>query len=134
MAGEAGETAGSTEATLLAHGFGPQPRFHALLATSDHGPFGLIVYFPEYSTWRGQIGLFVQDVYVSPAGRGTGLGRALLAAAMAHADWNPQFLSLMVARRNAAARAFYASLGMVLRDEADQLILDGEGLAALNAR
>lgn len=131
MAAETGETIGSTEASLLAHGFGPSPRFHALLAERAGDPLGLILYFPEYSTWRGEIGLFVQDVYVSPAGRGLGLGRKLLAAAMAHADWQPQFLTLMVARKNTAARAFYAALGLSLRDEADQMILEGEGLAAL---
>jgi ribosomal protein S18 acetylase RimI-like enzyme len=80
------------------------------------------------------MGLFVQDVYVSPEGRGLGLGRQLLAGAMAHADWAPQFLTLMVAHPNARARAFYAALGFGLRDTADQLILEGEGLRALMDR
>ena len=85
----------------------------------------------EFTTWRGEMGLFVQDVYVAPAGRGQGLGRQLLAAAMAAADWQPQFLTLMVAHVNQNARDFYAALGLTLRDEADQLILEGEGLTAL---
>ncbi|TXH96152.1 MAG: GNAT family N-acetyltransferase [Pseudorhodobacter sp.] len=130
MAAEAGETTGSTAESLLAHGFGPTPRFHGLIAESD-APLGMILYFPEYSTWRGEMGLFVQDVYVAPAGRGQGLGRQLLAAAMAAADWQPQFLTLMVAHVNQNARDFYAALGLTLRDEADQLILEGEGLTAL---
>ena len=134
MAAEAGETTGSTTASLLAHGFGAAPRFHGLIAEGA-GPLGMILYFPEYSTWRGQMGLFVQDIYVSPAGRGLGLGRSLLAAAMAHAGqdphWQPRFLTLMVAHQNAGARAFYDALGLTLRDEADQLILEGEGLSAL---
>lgn len=131
MAAEAGEEIGSTEASLLAHGFGPVPRFHGLLAEQTGAAVGMILYFPEYSTWRGEIGLFVQDVYVSPAGRGLGLGRALLAAAMRHAEWQPQFMTLMVAHLNRNARDFYTALGLTLRDEADQLILEGEGLAAL---
>ena len=130
MAAEAGETTGSTAESLLAHGFGPNPRFHGLIAEGD-APLGMILYFPEYSTWRGEMGLFVQDVYVAPAGRGQGLGRQLLAAAMAAADWQPQFLTLMVAHVNQNARDFYAALGLTLRDEADQLILEGEGLTAL---
>lgn len=134
MAAEAGEETGSTEASLLAHGFGPAPRFHALIA-ENAAPLGMIVYFPEYSTWRGEMGLFVQDVYVAPQGRGFGLGRKLLAAAMAEAraetHWQPQFLTLMVAHQNQNARAFYAALGLTLRDEADQLILEGAGLEAL---
>lgn len=131
MAGEAGEQVGSTEASLLAHGFGPVPRFHALLAEGADGPVGLILYFAEYSTWRGEMGLFVQDIYVAPEGRGQRLGRRLMAAALAAADWQPQFLTLMVARQNETARAFYAALGLTVRDRADQLILEGAGLAAL---
>ena len=131
MAAEAGEKIGSTEASLLAHGFGPAPRFHGVLAEQAGVAIGMILYFPEYSTWRGEIGLFVQDVYVAPAGRGLGLGRGLLAAAMRHAEWQPRFLTLMVAHLNRNARDFYTALGLTLRDEADQLILEGEGLAAL---
>lgn len=131
MAEEAGESIGSTEASLLAHGFGPAPRFYGLFAEQAGAAVGMILYFPEYSTWRGEIGLFVQDVYVSPAGRGLGLGRALLAAAMRHAEWQPQFMTLMVAHLNRNARDFYTALGLTLRDEADQLILEGQGLAAL---
>lgn len=131
MAAEAGETVGSTEASLLAYGFGPRPRFRGLIAEGAAGPLGMVLYFPEYSTWRGEMGLFVQDVYVAPEGRGTGLGRQLLAGAMARADWAPQFLTLMVAHVNTSARAFYDALGFDLRDEADQLILEGEGLRAL---
>jgi ribosomal protein S18 acetylase RimI-like enzyme len=130
MAAEAGESAGSTDASLMAHGFGPTPRFHGLIAEADH-PLGMILYFPEYSTWRGEMGLFVQDIYLAPEARGLGLGRKLLAAAMARADWAPQFLTLMVAHDNTAARGFYGSLGLTLRDKADQLILEGEGLRAL---
>ena len=132
MAAEQGESVSSTPESLRAHGFGAVPRFQALIAQGA-APLGLVLYFPEYSTWRGALGLFVQDIYISPAARGLGLGRKLLAAAMAEADWQPQFLSLMVARSNTAARGFYAALGMGLRDEADQLILAGEGLSALRA-
>ena len=131
MAAEAGEETGSTEASLLAHGFGAIPRFHGILAEQDGQPVGMILYFPEYSTWRGEMGLFVQDVFVAREGRGLGLGRKLLAAAMQQADWQPRFLTLMVAHQNRGARDFYAALGLTLRDEADQLILEGEGLAAL---
>jgi GNAT superfamily N-acetyltransferase len=133
MAAEAEEEPGSTAASLLAYGFGPNPRFQALLAQDGDTALGFVLYFPEYSTWRGEIGLFVQDIYICPAGRGRGLSRQLLAAAMANADWAPQFLTLMVAHQNTHARAVYSALGLTLRDKADQLILEGEGLAALTA-
>ena len=133
---EGGAIRGTTD-SLMTHGFGPNPRFRVILATGDQ-PLGLILYFPEYSTWRGQMGLYVQDLYLHPAARGLGLGRALLAAALRDTiddpDWQPQFATLMVAQKNHAARAFYASLGFAPRDTADPLILAGEGLAALIAR
>lgn len=122
-----------TPETLAAQGFGAQPRFRVILALAE-APLGLVLYFPEYSSWRGQMGVFVQDLYLAPMARGQGLGRALLAAALHDADWGAEFLSLNVAHKNTKARAFYQALGMVQRDTTDPLILTGEGLAALIAR
>ncbi len=129
---DGGRIAGSPE-TLLRHGFGPQPLFRAVLAYDDQ-PLGLSLFFPEYSSWRGTTGVFIQDLYLRPEARGKGIGKGLLSASMAEsADWQPQFLTLMVQRKNANARGFYAALGFGPRDPSDQLILEGEGLAALTA-
>lgn len=128
--GEGGQTHGTQE-SLLRHGFGPEPRFRAILAF-DNQPLGMTMFFPEYSSWRGQMGLFIQDLFLRPEARGKGLGRGLLAAALAEAaDWEPQFVSLMVQHKNTGAQGFYANLGFTLRDRSDQLILSGEGLGAL---
>lgn len=128
---EGGHIGGGVEALRL-HGFGPAPRFRVVLVTKDDTALGLCLFLPEYSSWRGTLGVFVQDIYLRPAARGKGLGRGLLAAAMAAAqDWQPDFLALMVKRSNLAAIGFYQSLGFVLRDSADPLVLEGEGLRAL---
>lgn len=80
------------------------------------------------------MGVFVQDIYLNHAARGKGLGRGLLAAALqAAADWEPQFMALMVKRSNVLAIGFYQTLGFELRDEADPMILAGAGLAALRS-
>jgi GNAT superfamily N-acetyltransferase len=129
-----GGTLAGTVDSLLRHGFGAQPLFRAVLAFDDQ-PLGLSLFFAEYSSWRGAMGVYVQDLYLRPAARGKGIGRGLLTASIAEAaDWQPQFLTLMVQRKNLNARAFYAALGFGPRDPSDQLILEGEGLAALTTR
>jgi GNAT superfamily N-acetyltransferase len=107
----------ATEDDLLRYGFGPEPRFEALLAFVGERPAGLALFFPNFSTWRGRPGLYLEDIYVSEWARGQGIGRRLIArlAAIAIArdwdrldfavlDWNP-------------ARAFYHRLGFKPRAE-----------------
>jgi ribosomal protein S18 acetylase RimI-like enzyme len=132
MAAEAGRAVAGTEAALRAHGFGPEPRFRVVLAEADAQALGFVLVFPEYSSWRGQVGLYIQDLYVRPGARGRGLARDLLAAALAAAaDWAPAYLTLMVDHCNDAAQAWYARRGFVLRERGDLLVLDGPALARL---
>lgn len=122
---------GSTPERLLQHGFGPTPRFRAVLAEAEV-PLGLCVFIPEYSSWRGALGVFIQDLYLTPEARGQGAGRGLLAASWAaSADWQPEFIALMVKRSNFPAIGFYQNLGFQLRDHSDPMILSGSALAAL---
>lgn len=117
---------------LERHGFGQMPLFRALLAERAGQALGFALYYPDFSTLRGRPGVMLQDIFVRPEGRGTGLGRALLAEVMADAaDWEAAFLTLMLDRANDKARAFYARHGFVPRADYDLLILEGPGLAAL---
>lgn len=123
---------GSAEA-LRRHGFGTNPMFQAVLAEEAGVVTGLVLFFPEFSTLRGCPGVFVQDLYVAETARGQGLGRKLLAQAMAAARaWEAAYLVLMVDRSNARARVFYDRCGFVDRGDYDMLLLDGAGLAALD--
>lgn len=132
MADAEGAQIGGSAESLLQHGFGAQPRFRVVLAEENGVALGFCLFLPEYSSWRGVMGVFVQDIYLNHAARGKGLGRGLLAAALAAAaDWQPQFMALMVKRSNVLAIGFYQTLGFELRDSADPMILAGEGLAAL---
>ena len=132
MAAGEGAAISATPAALLKYGFGPTPRFRAILAQDTITNLGFCLFLPEYSSWRGMMGLFVQDLYLRPEARGKGLGKGLLKAAwQASTDWTPEFLALNVKRSNTAAIGFYQSLGFTLRDSTDPLILTGEGLAAL---
>jgi len=121
-----------TEESLRRYGFGPVPRFRTVLACEGEDVVGLTLSFPEYSSWRGTVGIFIQDLYLKPHLRGRGLGRRLLAETVrACADWEPAFITLIVHHGNAAAQGFYAAQGFVLREKADLLVLEGDGLSRL---
>ena len=68
------------EADILRDGFGAERRFELLLATLDGVVEGFALFFPNYSTWEGRAGLYIEDLFVRERARGHGLGRLLMAA------------------------------------------------------
>jgi GNAT superfamily N-acetyltransferase len=133
----------ATEADLLRDGFGPTPRFHCLIATwcertteneqrTTQAPAGFALYFYNYSTWRGHAGIYVEDLFVRPAFRGRGIGKALLAsvAAIAHKERCPR-LEWAVLDWNTPAIDFYRSLGAEPLSEWTIMRVSGEELRRL---
>jgi ribosomal protein S18 acetylase RimI-like enzyme len=59
--------------------FGPRPVAEAVLATVDGQPAGFALFYPIYSTVLGRTGIHLEDLYIRPEQRGSGLGRALIA-------------------------------------------------------
>jgi len=93
-------------------GFSDDPLFAALIAWNGGEAVGLAVYFREFSTWLGKPGVYVQDLYVAPSQRGTGLGSKLMQAVYDRArGWSAAYCKLMVHADNEAAIAFYRRLG-----------------------
>lgn len=91
--------------------------FDGLIAERGNRPVGLCLYTYAFSSWRGRPGVFVQDLYVDPSERGSGLGRALMDAALAREVPNGcTFAKLEVHRGNDAAIAFYRRLGFEVED------------------
>jgi GNAT superfamily N-acetyltransferase len=58
--------------------FCDNPQAHCLIAEYDGKSVGLAIYFFSFSTWLGQHGIYLEDLYVSPESRGLGAGKALL--------------------------------------------------------
>ena len=68
----------ATPEALHPHLFGPRPAAEAIVAQSGKAIVGFALFFTNFSTFLAQPGLYLEDLYVQPAHRGTGLGRALL--------------------------------------------------------
>jgi GNAT superfamily N-acetyltransferase len=100
-----------TEETLAKDGFGPEPKFRAIIAERDGQPAGYALFFGAYSTWTGR-GLFLEDLFVREPFRGHGIGRALLCE-MAHIARQEgcDTIRLDVLDWNESAIKFYKSLG-----------------------
>ena len=123
----------ATEDDLRRHGFGPSPRFEALIAELDGEPAGLALFHTRFSTWLGQPTLFLEDIFVAQAARKHGVGRELMTALARIAldrdwgridfhvlDWNP-------------ARGFYKRLGFEHAEEWLRYGTDAAGLKRLAA-
>jgi GNAT superfamily N-acetyltransferase len=68
----------STEQQIAAALFGPQPGVFCDLAEWDGKPVGFALWFLNFSTFRGRHGLYLEDIFVRPALRGKGIGKALM--------------------------------------------------------
>ena len=97
---------------LAEHLFGPRPFAEALIAEADGGTVGFALFFHTYSTFRGQPSLYIEDIFVRPAFRGRGIGKAMLARlARLAVDRGCGRLEWAVLDWNAPSIAFYRSLG-----------------------
>jgi GNAT superfamily N-acetyltransferase len=119
----------ATEADLLRDGFGPQPKFRALIAEWDGEPAGYALFFYFYSTFQGRPALFLEDLYVPDRFRGKGIGKALLAAVAKLAIEEKCFgMRWEVLDWNTPAIEFYKRLGADFLDERRVVALMGEAL------
>jgi GNAT superfamily N-acetyltransferase len=130
---KAPEAVVATEDDLCRHGFAADGHFEAILAFLDGEAAGFAVFHPRFSTWLGRPGMYLEDLYVTPAARRFGVGRSLMARLATIAtergwgridfqvlDWNP-------------ARNFYHRIGMEHLGEWLRYGADGETLRRLAA-
>jgi GNAT superfamily N-acetyltransferase len=130
----------ATPETLHPHLFGEQAVAECLVADAPAGHEGggplvaFALYFTNFSTFLARPGLYLEDLYVQPAHRGGGLGRAMLVrlAQIAVARGCGRF-EWCVLDWNVDAQAFYRKMGATMKDEWRLCRLTGDALLALGA-
>lgn len=124
----------ATEELLRASLFADDPAVFAHVAEVDGEVVGFALWYVTFSTWLGRHGIWLEDLYVDPAHRGTGLGRALLATlADICVERGYGRLEWWVLDWNTPAIDFYRSLGSQPMDEWTVHRVDGAALTRLAA-
>jgi GNAT superfamily N-acetyltransferase len=122
----------ATEADLDRDLFGPEPKVFCEIAEWDGAPAGFAVWFVNFSTFSGRSGIYLEDLFVRPALRGKGIGKALLvhlARECVANGWSR--LQWAVLDWNAPSITFYKSLGAELMEEWTICRVGGPALTAL---
>jgi GNAT superfamily N-acetyltransferase len=121
-----------TEDLLAAGLFGERPYAEVLLAVDEDRPVGFALFFHNFSTFVGRPGIYLEDLFVVPDERGSGIGRALLEhLARLAVDRGCGRLEWAVLDWNRDAIAFYERLGARPNSEWTVYRLTGEALATL---
>ena len=115
--------------------FGSPARAEALIAEWDGVPVGLALWFYSVSTFLGRASLYVEDVFVEPAHRNKGIGRAIFAHLARRAlDQGCGRMEWSVLDWNAPSIAFYRAIGAQPKTGWTLQRLTGPALAALAER
>ena len=122
----------ATEEQLVDVLFGDKPAADVLLAFEGDSPVGFAVYFYNFSTWLGRVGLYLEDLFVKPQDRGKGYGRALLVElAKIARDRGCGRMEWAVLDWNEPAIKFYRALGAQPMHEWTVFRLTSEEIAKL---
>ncbi len=123
------------EAVLADKLFGARQYAEVLIGEIDGSPQGFALFFHNFSTFEGKPGIYLEDLFVNPEARGSGLGTALLAELArlavardcARLDWS-------VLDWNEPSIGFYKALGAKSLDAWTGFRLEGDALTAMAAR
>ena len=124
----------ATEEGLRETLFGARPAAEVIIAYAGDTPAGFALFFPNYSTFLGKPGLYLEDLFVLPEWRGHGLGLALMKRLAGIAvergcgrfEWS-------VLDWNTPSIGFYQGLGARLMDGWSIVRVDGDALTTLAA-
>ena len=117
------------EAALGGRLFGARPYAEVLIGEIDGTPQGFALFFHNFSTFEGKPGVYLEDLFVRPEARGSGLGKALLKRLAAIAiERDCARLEWWVLDWNEPSIQFYKALGAKLMDEWTVMRVDGGSL------
>jgi GNAT superfamily N-acetyltransferase len=123
------QTANLDADRLREHLFGSLPCVEALIAEDDNQPIGFALFFTNYSTFQCLPGIYLEDIFVRPAFRGRGVGRALfLTVAKLAVERQCGRMEWAVLDWNESAIGFYQSLGARPLDDWTKYRLTDEAL------
>jgi GNAT superfamily N-acetyltransferase len=107
-------------------GFGEPPAFRVIVAEDEAGALvGYTLWYPEYDALGGRRGAYMEDLWVDPPARGTGLARRLMVAiARENAAAGGSYLTWMAKKDNDIGNAFYAKVGEA---ESNYLVWSADG-------
>jgi len=111
------------------------PTAYTEVAEAKGRVVGIALWYTTFSTWTGRPGIWLEDLFVEPEHRGSGIGKALLhrlAEICVQRDYRR--LEWWVLKWNAPSISFYESLGAVAMDEWQHYRLDGAALAQVGRR
>ena len=120
------------DATLATRLFGPRPYAEVIIGEVDGVAEGFALFFHNFSTFEGKPGVYLEDLFVRPDARGSGLGKALLSElARLAVERDCARLEWSVLDWNEPAIGFYKSLGAKPMDEWTVFRVDGAALTDL---
>ncbi len=124
----------ATPARLEAQLFGDRPAAECLVAEQDGATVGFALFFHNFSTFLCRKGLYLEDLYVQPAARGTGVGRLLLQRlARIAVERDCGRFEWSVLDWNVDAQAFYQRMGAAVLPDWRICRVTGDALHALAA-
>ena len=124
----------ATEEQLREALFGKRPAAEALIAERDGEALGYALFFPTFSSFLASTGVWLEDLFVRPANRGEGVGKALLGAVAALVrERGGERLEWAALDWNELALGFYRRIGAQTMNEWITHRLDGEALRSVAA-
>lgn len=122
----------TTPAIVARDLFGASPRAFAALAFDGEAPVGVAIWYFTYASFSARRGMFIEDIFVLPAYRRQGLGKAFWAYMAGEAlREGTTRMEWLVLDWNEKAKAFYQSLGGMQAAEWQPFRLEGDAMRKL---